>query len=336
MQLALDLAWRGWGRVHPNPLVGAVVLRDGDIAGRGYHAEFGGPHAEVVALNEAGTAARGATIVVTLEPCAHTGKQPPCTDAIITAGIRHVVFAVPDPDPRAAGGARLLENAGISIRSGVKAESAERQNALFLGATRNPERPFVAVKLATSVDAKIADHAGRSRWISGTEARDWVHWLRAGFDALAVGAGTALADDPSLTVRGPVQPRTPPGRIVFGRPQGLPSTLKLFQAPSAEIVDHTGAPMSVILERLRSRGIHSLLVEGGGRLVGRLLAEDLVDRLYWIQAPLWLGQEGRPAFAGLDVPGGLGTVVRWEVAERRSLGEDTLLVLDRRGCLPAS
>lgn len=334
MKLALDLAWRGWGRVHPNPMVGAVVLRDGDIAGTGYHAEFGGPHAETVALAEAGRAAQDAILVSTLEPCAHTGKQPPCTDAIIKAGISQVVFAIPDPDPEAAGGARLLEAAGIATSSGVMAESAEHQNAIFLGATRRSERPFVALKLATSMDARIADQAGHSRWISGSAARDWVHWLRSGFDAIGVGAGTALADDPSLTVRGPVQPRINPRRLIFGRAQGLPSTLRLFQSPSADVVNDTDSSMSMVLERLRSDGVRSLLIEGGGRLAGHLLAEDLVDRFYHVQAPLWLGEGGRPAFAGLEVPGGIGNAARWKVRDRRALGEDTLLVLDRHGCSP--
>ena len=183
MQHALDLAWRGWGRVHPNPLVGAVVLDGGEAVGEGWHAEYGEQHAEPIALAAAGPRARGATLVVTLEPCAHQGKQPPCVDAILRAGIRRVVAALPDANPVAAGGAAALRAAGVSVELGLERSAAEAQNAAFLHGLGNPERPFVALKLATSLDGRIADLEGRSRWISGSDARGYVHWLRAGFDA---------------------------------------------------------------------------------------------------------------------------------------------------------
>ena len=210
MERALSLAWRGWGRVHPNPLVGAVLLREGRIVGEGFHAEFGGPHAEAAALAIAGEAARGATAIVTLEPCAHFGKQPPCADALIAAGVRRVVFAIADPNPQASGGAERLRAAGIDVAHGVDAERAAIQNAAFLHRFRETGRPYVALKLATSIDARIADPEGRSRWISGPEAREYVHWLRAGFDAIGVGGRTAAVDDASLTVRGTVEPRRTP------------------------------------------------------------------------------------------------------------------------------
>ncbi|HEU5170263.1 MAG TPA: bifunctional diaminohydroxyphosphoribosylaminopyrimidine deaminase/5-amino-6-(5-phosphoribosylamino)uracil reductase RibD, partial [Gemmatimonadales bacterium] len=190
MARALDLAWRGWGRVHPNPLVGAVLLdRRGEVLGEGWHAEYGGPHAEAAALAAAGDRARGATLVVTLEPCAHQGKTPPCADAVIGAGVRRVVAALADPDPVAAGGAARLRAAGVGVEIGLLAERAAAQNAAFLHALAVSSRPFVALKLATSVDFRIADSSGRSRWVSGPAAREYVHWLRAGFDAVAVGAG---------------------------------------------------------------------------------------------------------------------------------------------------
>jgi diaminohydroxyphosphoribosylaminopyrimidine deaminase/5-amino-6-(5-phosphoribosylamino)uracil reductase len=350
MRHALDLAWRGWGRVHPNPLVGAVVLAGDEAAGEGWHAEFGERHAEPIALEAAGPRARGATLVVTLEPCAHLGKQPPCVEAILQAGVRRVVAALSDPNPLAAGGAELLRAAGIPVELGLEREAAEAQNAIFLHGLRHPERPFVALKLATSLDARIADAEGRSRWISGPEARAYVHWLRAGFDAIAVGGRTARADDPSLTVRGPVAPRVTPGRVVFDADADLPESLGLIrnaaevptyvvarpEAPAERLIALERAGVRVLtagnleegLRALRGDGIRSILVEGGGRLAGAMLAGGLCDRFYWIQSPLWLGDRGVPAIAGLpNEP--VARAERWRTVERRALGEDSLLVLDR-------
>src|SRR3989440_8823130 len=217
MERALDLARRGWGRVAPNPLVGAVVLAGDDVVAEGYHAEYGGPHAEVVALEAAGARARGTTLVVNLEPCAHHGKTPPCTDAILAAGVARVVAAISDPDPQAQGGAAVLRAKGVIVSIGLLAEAAAALNAPFLFAREQAERPFVALKLATSIDGRIADAAGSSQWVSGEAAREHVHWLRAGFDAIAVGGTTALRDNPQLTVRGAVAPRRPPVRVVFDR-----------------------------------------------------------------------------------------------------------------------
>ncbi len=357
MLRALDLAWRGWGRVHPNPMVGAVVLAGGKVVGKGYHAEFGQRHAEPMALEAAGEMARGETLVVTLEPCAHYGQQPPCTEAILQTGIRRVVVASRDPDPVAQGGAAALRLAGVDVEMGVLAEEAGAQNAIFLHRLANPDRPFVALKLATTLDGRIADLAGRSRWISGPDARDYVHWLRAGFDAIGLGGQTARADNPSLTARGSVQPRVAPTRVIFDRGAELPSTLAVIatagEVPTLVVTSpqvstsrvetleahgvevHRAATLDDGLRLLRARELTSLLVEGGGRLAGALLAQGLVDRFYWIQAPLWLGESAAPAVAGL--PGlSLGDAERWVVTERRSLGNDTLLVVDRHACLPAS
>lgn len=350
MTRALDLAWKGWGRVHPNPLVGAVLLNDGNVVGEGWHAEFGGRHAEVAALEAAGESARGATAVLTLEPCSHQGKQPACADALIAAGVRRVVAAMTDPNPVATGGAARLRAAGIEVELGLLERAAAAQNAAFLHNLREPGRPFVALKLATTIDGRIADANGNSRWISGSEAREFVHWLRAGFDAIGVGGVTARADDPSLTVRGSVQPRKVPLRVVFAADGDIPPGLRVVKtaretptlaivAPSAKAsrvdpVEAAGvevvrtADLASALGTLRKRGVGSLLVEGGGRLAGALLAGGLVDRYYWVQSPLWLGMGAVPAVAGL--PGSaLGEARRWSVSERRSLGEDTLLVLDR-------
>src|SRR2546427_4750968 len=347
MERALDLARRGWGRVAPNPLVGAVVLAGDRVVAEGYHAEYGGPHAEVGALAAAGERARGATLVVTLEPCAHHGKTPPCTDAIVAAGVARVVAAIRDPDPEARGGADVLRGQGVAVSFGVLAEAGAALNAPFLFAHQQAERPFVALKLATSIDGRIAHARGSSRLGSGEAAREYVHWLRARFDAIAVGGTTALKDDPQLTVRGPITPRRAPVRVVFDRRAMLNETVHLVS--TARLVPNRGmlpphAPVASVLQlgrggdrvsrataladglrMLRAAGIHSLLCEGGGALGAKLLAEGLVDRLYWIQAPVWLGEGAVPAFPGVPAAP-LPEAPRWIPVERRAMGPDTLLV----------
>lgn len=357
MQRALVLARLGWGQVHPNPLVGAVIVDRGEVVGEGHHRVWGGEHAERIALACAGERARGATAVVTLMPCAHHGKQPPCTEALIGAGVARVVAATEDPNPGAKGGADRLREAGIVVTTGLLECEARRENAAFFHRFTTPARPWVALKLATSLDHRIADRSGRSRWISGHEAREFVHDLRAGFDGVGVGGRTALCDDPQLTARGAIVPRIPPTRVLFEGSEPLPPTLAAIRtaeeiptivvtrperqdATSARLRS-TGArilsaqSLTGALEALQADGVFSLLVEGGGRLAGSLLREDLVDRYYQIQSPLWLGQSGRAASADWET-GLLETVPRWDVVERRSLGADTLLVLDRRPCSPAS
>lgn len=350
MERAIALAWGGWGRVGSNPLVGALVLREGEVVGEGFHAEFGGPHGEVVALRAAGERAAGADLVVTLEPCAHHGKTPPCTDAIVASGIRRVVFAANDADPKAQGGADVLRRAGIAVESGLLEDEVRAQNAIFFHRHSGCDRPFVAAKLAMSLDARIADGAGRSRWVTGEEARGYVHWLRAGFEAVAVAAGTVLADDPQLTVRGSVAPIEPPLRVVFDRRAEVPPTAALVrtarevrtlvvvgrEVPRASLARLEDAGVATVVAddladataELWRRGVAGMLVEGGGALVGRLLAASLLDRLYLFVAPIFLGEGGVSAFR--DVPGiAIEQIERWRTVERRSLGNDTLLVLDR-------
>jgi len=356
MQRALTLAVEGWGQVAPNPMVGAVLLRDGEVIGEGFHERYGGPHAEIVALGRAGDA-QGATCVVTLEPCAHHGKTRPCTDALIAAKVNRVLMAVRDPTPEAGGGAAVLRENGIAVETGTCREEAASLNAAFLWNARRSDRPFVALKLATSLDCFITDGSGHSQWISGADARDFVQWLRAGFGAIGVGARTALHDDPELTVRGTVTPRVAPRRVIFAGSTVLPPTLRV-------VTTATRTPTSIVCERdvaqrisadpayehvqfvtadtllgalraLRRDGVTSLLIEGGGVLAAALLEEDLVDRMYWIQSPRWLGQ-GTPAFPDGRSAIPLAEADPWAVTDRRSLGVDTLLTVDRDLCLPAS
>lgn len=354
MDRALALALRGWGRVNPNPLVGALLLRDGQVVGEGYHAELGGPHAEAAALASCADP-KGTTCVVTLEPCAHQGKTAPCAPALLSAGVRRVVAAMRDPNPKAAGGLELLRQGGVVVEVGLRQEAAAAMNAPFLWGVARPDRPFVALKIAVSLDGFIADAQGRSQWISGEEARGYAQWLRAGFDAVAVGRRTADADDPQLTARGPVIPRIPPRRVVFARsgrvredlrlvrtakevptvvvtsPQARDWTAKRLSGTGVQVIGADG--VRAALRQLRELGVVSVLVEGGSTLAAELLGRDLVDRLYQIQAPVWLGT-GMPAFGPREAVL-LKSAHPWVVTERRALGRDSLLVVDRELCLAA-
>jgi diaminohydroxyphosphoribosylaminopyrimidine deaminase / 5-amino-6-(5-phosphoribosylamino)uracil reductase len=337
-------------RTYPNPLVGAVVVRDGIEVGAGWHAEYGGVHAEVMALGAASVAARGATLYVTLEPCTHSGKQPPCVDAILAAGVTRVVIAAPDANPAAAGGAALLRGRGITVDIGLLERAAMRRNFRFVHRFQSNARPFVAVKLAVSMDGMIADTAGQARWLSNEAARAWVHWLRAGFGAIAIGARSAIADDARLTIRGELQPRLAPPRVIFDRSGRLPVTHPMFAdgatGPVVVVVGtgaadaaraalrNSGAEIVVAdelpaaLGQLSERGIDSLLVEGGGRLAGALLRAGAVDRIYQIQCPLWLGT-GTPAWSGLGAPA-IASATRWQVTDVARFGEpgDVLMELE--------
>ena len=345
MRRALSLARRGWGQTAPNPMVGAVVVRGDEIVGEGWHARYGGPHAEAMALEAAGPRARGSTVYVTLEPCAHHGKTPPCADALIAAGVSRVVAAVADPNPVASGGGERLRAAGIEYLAGVSEPEARELNAPFFFALRS-DRPWVTLKLATSIDGAITDHHRSSAWLTGPRARRVVHRLRAGSDAVAVGIGTALADDPMLTVRGRLRPRVAPARVVFDRQARLPLTSKLArtarEVPTIVVAESAdseralslrdagvrvlpGATMPDALRQLRSNGISSVLVEGGAGLAAELLSACVVDRLVIFQAPLLLGGGSLNAFSGLP-PALVRDAPRLTVLERRTIGDDLMTV----------
>lgn len=352
MRRAIALAANGWGRVAPNPMVGCVIVRDGEVVGEGWHTEYGRPHAEPEALRAAGAQARGATAYVSLEPCSHWGKTPPCTDALIAAGVRRVVFGGFDPNPKASGGASVLRAAGIDAVGGVEEQAVRDQNAVFFHAHSplGAERPFITLKLAMSLDARVADRDGRSVWITGEESRAEVHRLRAGFDAVAVGIGTALADDPQLTARGPVAPRVPPARVVFDRALRLPLESALVRtasevptwviaAPNApdgrrRALEQAGVKIVIgeslpeQLRALRDAGLRSMFVEGGSVLASALLSADAVDRMYLFYAPLLIGPEGMAPFGGIASPP-LGDAVRWRRIGTQAFGADTMVTLAR-------
>jgi len=346
MRRALELAERGAGRVSPNPMVGAVLVRDGVVVGEGWHAEYGHAHAEVSALRDAGERARGATAYVSLEPCAHTGKTGPCSEALVAAGVARVVFAAHDPNPTAAGGAARVAAAGIEVVGGVLEREAQDQNAPFFFAVRGADRPFVTLKLAVSIDGAIADASRQPGWLTGEEARAAVHRLRADSDAIAVGIGTAIADDPALTVRQAPMPRRPPLRVVFDRTARLPLHGQLARtaralpvldftdgsSPSAEatlraagVEVYAAGSLAEALRLLGTRGVRHLLVEGGATLASSLLAAGLVDRLVTFQAPVILGAGALSAFVALPSQRA-EQAPRFRVVERKALGADLMTV----------
>jgi diaminohydroxyphosphoribosylaminopyrimidine deaminase/5-amino-6-(5-phosphoribosylamino)uracil reductase len=329
MARAIELAERGRGFVEPNPLVGAVVVREGQVVGEGWHQRFGGAHAEVYALNAAGETARGATIYVTLEPCCHHGKTPPCTDALLKAGVARVVAAMADPFPQVAGrGEEQLRQAGVAVEVGLLGEEAARQNAPYLRLL-SIGRPYVHAKWAMSLDGKIATRTGDSQWISNESSRRIVHELRGRMDGILVGIGTALADDPQLTVR-PPGPRIPT-RVVLDTRAKLPLASKLvataretpvlvavgtaaegasvesLRSAGCEVVvvpeAHSGRlDVSALLQELGRRRWTNLLVEGGGEVFAAFFESDAIDEMHAFVAPMLVGGRQAPsAFGGLGV-----------------------------------
>jgi diaminohydroxyphosphoribosylaminopyrimidine deaminase/5-amino-6-(5-phosphoribosylamino)uracil reductase len=355
MDRALRLAAEGLGRTSPNPMVGAVLVKDGRVVGEGAHLGAGGPHAEAVALEAAGEAARGAACYVSLEPCAHVGRTPPCADALVRAGVARVVAACADPHPRVDGrGFERLRAAGVAVTVGVRAAEARALNRAFLCAVREG-RPHVTLKAAMTLDGKIAAADGSSRWITGEAARLEAHRLRFATDAVLVGIGTVLADDPRLTVRHPELPPKEPLRVVADSRLRIPAEARVLRSgdprravvacvapapagPAAllrrrgvRVLELPGSDgrvdLRALLEVLRALDVIAVLVEGGGELGGALAEAQLVDRVAFFVAPRLLG--------GRDAPGpveGRGRSLKDALplagVGTRRLGEDLLIEAD--------
>ncbi len=357
MRQALSLARRGLGDVWPNPSVGCVIVTNGVVVGRGNTRQGGRPHAETEALAQAGSRAAGATAYVTLEPCSHHGKTPPCADALVAAGVTRVVAAIQDPDPRVAGsGLERLRAAGIAVAEGLLHDQAA---AIVAGFVMRVEagRPLLAAKLASTMDGRIATHGGQSKWITGEAARARVQLLRAEHDAIMVGSTTAVVDDPDLTCRLPGFAGRPRVRIVVDGRLRLPLTARLVRsarvAPTWLFTRHDadrlrrrayedagvevipvgsgGAGVIDLVEvgrELGRRGLTSVLVEGGGTLVAALLRASLIDRLFWFRAPRLIGGDGLAALAPFGVDA-LSQAVAWPRTGISAVGDDIVEVLAR-------
>ncbi len=356
MQLALSLGRRGLGRTWPNPAVGAVVVKDGVIVGRGWTQAGGRPHAEPEALGRAGDAARGATLYVTLEPCSHFGKSPPCADAIIAAGIARVVASIEDPNPEVAGqGFARLRAAGITVDIGLGAAEATHDHAGHIRRIRD-RRPHVILKLAVSSDDKIAAIGHRPLEITGDAAKTRVHLLRAQSDAILVGIGTVLADDPLLTCRLPgMEPRSP-ARVVLDRALRIPGAGRLVhsarQTPLWVMTSETaeaaaavrlgaagaqvmrlhatqgGLDLAAVLHALSDKGITRLLVEGGARVASSFVAGSLVDEIWLLRGPGTVGADGVPALDAMPLSA-ITQSPTFRVRASEMLGKDSLTIYDR-------
>lgn len=350
---ALDLAERGRFRVAPNPMVGALVVRDGEIVGCGYHERIGGPHAEVVALREAGERARGATLYVTLEPCVHRGRTPPCVDAVLEAGLRRVVVSHVDPNEVVGGrGIHRLREAGLDVDVGVGLQRAVRLNWRYLIA-KCAGRPAVTLKWAMSLDGRVATRTGESQWISSRGGRRWGLSLREEHDAIVVGIGTALIDDPRLTRRlaeaaGPIRRvvmdrrlRLPPqarmleepGPVLVYGEAGRDETIERLEARGAEVAILPSVSPGSVLEDLGRRGVQSVLVEGGPTVAAAFVAERLFDRLAVDCAPLLIGGSDAPGPLAGDGAAGLEEALGLDGMEGERAGGDLVITAFREGCL---
>jgi diaminohydroxyphosphoribosylaminopyrimidine deaminase/5-amino-6-(5-phosphoribosylamino)uracil reductase len=357
MQLALTLGRRGLGRTWPNPAVGAVVVKDGVIVGRGWTQPGGRPHAEPEALGRAGEAARGATLYVTLEPCSHFGKSPPCADAIVAAGLSRMVAAIEDPNPEVAGnGFAKLRAAGISVDVGLFAAEAAHDHAGHIRRVRD-KRPHVILKLAVSSDDKIAAAGGKPVAITGEAARTRVHLLRAQSDAILVGIGTVLADDPLLTCRLPGMEARSPVRVVLDRSLRIPGnsrlvhsaratplwvmTSELAEAPAVMKLGAAGAQvirvaptaaagldLPAVLHALSERGITRLMVEGGSRVASSFVAAGLVDEIWLLRGKEAIGAGGVAALDALPL-GAITQSPGFKVRASETLGKDMLTIYER-------
>ncbi|MFZ5596234.1 MAG: bifunctional diaminohydroxyphosphoribosylaminopyrimidine deaminase/5-amino-6-(5-phosphoribosylamino)uracil reductase RibD [Bacillota bacterium] len=361
MKMALDLASLARGHTSPNPMVGAVLVKDGEVVGKGFHARAGAPHAEVMAIRDAGSLARDATLYVTLEPCCHHGRTGPCTEAVISAGIKRVVAAMTDPNPLVAGkGLNRLREAGLEVGAGVLEEDARRLNEVFIKYITE-RQPFVVLKAAVSLDGKIATRTGDSQWITGPESRERGHRLRNIYDAIMVGVNTVLADDPSLTTRLPEggrdavrvvldsMARTPPdarvirgpseaGVIIYTTDGAPPDRVKSLQEAGAVVVSlpsrGTRVEIAEVFSDLARRELTSVLIEGGGQVHASAIASGAVDKVVWFIAPKLIGGERAPGALGGDGPEKLsGAAVLDRVSVSRA-GDDIVVegyIMKQRG-----
>jgi len=358
MRRALDLAERGRGLVSPNPLVGAVVVAGGEVVGEGWHEGPGTSHAEIAALEAAGDRARGGTLYLTLEPCTHHGRTPPCAPVVAGAGLARVVVAIRDPNPLVDGaGIRMLVERGLEVTEGVLAEEAARQNRGFLRHIRTGV-PFVTLKMAASLDGKAAARDGTSRWITGEDARADVHRLRAGVDAIMVGAGTAFRDDPELTCRDPEYAGPPKLRVTVDGRGIVPSTHRLFDGTAPTLVATTEAadpavreawrdagaevlvlddagegliPLDRLMRELGKLDLQHVLIEGGPTLAWEAVARDVVDEAVFYFAPVLVGGEDAPSvLMGGGMPS-IGEARPIEIREVVRVGRDIKVVADVHG-----
>lgn len=350
MRLAIESAKKGVDKTAPNPLVGCIVVKDGKIVGSGYHKQFGGPHAEIFALRQSRKKAKGATCYVTLEPCAYYGKTPPCIDAIIRSGVKELVCAVKDPHPLNSGrGLKILKQHGIKVRSGILKKEAEVLNAGFFKRIKR-ERPLITLKLAQSLDGKIATNKGDSKWISSLKSRRLVQDLRKRHDAIMIGINTLLTDDPILTIR---NSKRQPLKIIVDTKLKIPLTAKIFTSlsPGKAIIATTrdssqakenalkekGADiirvsstfkrvdLKVLMKQLFLRGVGSVLVEGGGEIAASLLEKELVDKLFLFIAPIVIGGRKAPNSIGGNGADKVNQAIGFKDVKTRKVGRDLLI-----------
>ncbi len=353
MRIALRLAAKGRGRTSPNPMVGAVIVMDGKIVGRGYHKRAGEAHAEINAIVDAGKRACGGTLYINLEPCNHHGRTPPCTEAILTARIRRVVVGMRDPNPDVkGGGVEFLQAHGVEVRWGVLEDEARRLNEAFIKYVRH-KRPFVIMKAAASMDGKIATRTGDAKWITGEKARSLVHRLRNEVDAILVGVGTVLNDDPLLTTRLKRGAGRDPVRVVLDSQLRVPLRAKIFNldSPVPTIVatshcapkskqnqlrkkgikvitvssNEDGLDLPELLSKLGKRDILSVLVEGGGTVFGSFLQSRLIDKFYLFYAPIIIGGAGAIGMVGGKGTNRMADTLRLRDIRARKIGEDLLV-----------
>jgi diaminohydroxyphosphoribosylaminopyrimidine deaminase/5-amino-6-(5-phosphoribosylamino)uracil reductase len=353
MKMALDLAVKGIGYTSPNPMVGAIVVKDGRVVGNGYHQAVGGPHAEVNAIDAAGPHAEGATLYVTLEPCNHTGRTPPCTKKILEAGIQRVVIAIPDPNPAVAGGgAKFLEQQGVRITTGICQQQASRLNEAFIKFSRT-RRPFVIAKCASTLDGRIASRSGDSKWVTGDKARQFVHRLRHAVDGILVGINTVRIDDPSLTTRLPDHDGKDPVRIILDTRLDISPQARLLQQTSdAETIIVAGRnpepgkiaalkkvggrvlnselkngliDLVALMDKLGAMGLSSILIEGGSRVLSSALKSGIVDKVFFFYAPKILGgDDGIPICSGPG-PDLISDSIPVNDIEVRRFGDDVMI-----------